>query len=279
MIYGRGVYDMKGNVLVMMEVMAHFASLENMPSLGLMITTDEEVRGYHGVKYLLEEEGYGCDLAVIPDGSQNFAIINGEKGLMTLRVVSKGKSGHGSRPWIGENAIVRLMENIQRIQSLFPKVEEYERISNWQNSLNIGVIRGGETANQIPDFAECLLDIRTIDNDSQRKLIENITSIVDPYTHVEIVDQAAPVFIEPDHEYVLKYQEVSEQILQRSVPIVTECGGSDARFFADKDIPVILTNITGGGAHSRDEWANLESFDTLKAIFIAFIESFEKPSV
>jgi succinyl-diaminopimelate desuccinylase len=276
MIYGRGVYDMKGNVLAMMEVMAHFASLDKMPSLGLMITTDEEVRGYYGVKYLLEEEGYSCDLAVIPDGSQNFSIINGEKGLLTLRIVSKGKAGHGSRPWIGENAILRLMNNIQQIQKLFPKIDEYDRIANWQNSLNIGTIRGGDASNQIPEFAECLLDIRTIDNDSQHQIIEQITSLVDSYSHVEIVDQAAPVFIEPDHPFVLQYQKVAEEVLQRSVPISTECGGSDARFFADRDIPVILTNITGGGAHSRDEWANLESFDTLKTIFIEFIDSFKE---
>lgn len=46
-LYGRGAADMKGAVAAMMKVIDYFAECEMTPSLGLMLTTDEEEGGFN----------------------------------------------------------------------------------------------------------------------------------------------------------------------------------------------------------------------------------------
>jgi acetylornithine deacetylase/succinyl-diaminopimelate desuccinylase-like protein len=48
-------------------------------------------------------------------------------------------------------------------------------------------------------------------------------------------------------------------------------GSSDARFFAEQDIPTIVMRPTGGGAHSADEWideAALGQFYELLKVYV-----------
>lgn len=55
-LYGRGSGDMKAGCATMIEVMKYFSRQKKKPSMGLMLTTDEEVGGENGVGYLIEEK-------------------------------------------------------------------------------------------------------------------------------------------------------------------------------------------------------------------------------
>jgi len=60
-IYGRGAADMKGSCATMMVLMKDLGSFPlEKPSLGLILTTDEEIGGYDGVRYLLRDKKYSC---------------------------------------------------------------------------------------------------------------------------------------------------------------------------------------------------------------------------
>ena len=48
-------------------------------------------------------------------------------------------------------------------------------------------------------------------------------------------------------------------------------GGSDARFFSIKGIPVIMLRPDGTGAHSDNETLSLDSLDRFYALFEEFI--------
>lgn len=119
-LYGRGSKDMKGADSVMMVLMKNLASMKIKPSLGLMLTTDEEIGGLNGVGYLLRTKKYSCKVAFVPDGGNNFKIITSEKGVIHFKLTAKGKSAHGSRPWIGENAIDKLIKAYQKLRKEFP---------------------------------------------------------------------------------------------------------------------------------------------------------------
>ena len=67
-IFGPGVGDMKGALIIMLELFRELHRTQPGISLGLAITSDEERGGESGVRYLFDEEKVRCNVAIIPDG-------------------------------------------------------------------------------------------------------------------------------------------------------------------------------------------------------------------
>ncbi|MGH2922552.1 MAG: M20 family metallopeptidase, partial [Solirubrobacterales bacterium] len=101
-LYGRGAYDMKGALAVMMMVLHDAREQENV-RLRLGIVSDEESE---------EDENRGSD-RLVDDGFIGDFAITGEptnlqvgvqaKGVLALRLRINGRAAHGSTPWLGDN--------------------------------------------------------------------------------------------------------------------------------------------------------------------------------
>ena len=61
----------------------------------------------------------GAIVGVHPFGGFNINIINREKGDLHFRVISRGKSAHGSRVWEGINAIENIIDFYNDISLIF----------------------------------------------------------------------------------------------------------------------------------------------------------------
>ena len=61
-LIARGAGDMKGACATMMVIMKKLYQQNPKLSFALMLTTDEEIGGFDGVKYLLEKEKYKTDM-------------------------------------------------------------------------------------------------------------------------------------------------------------------------------------------------------------------------
>ncbi len=86
---------------------------------------------------------------------------------MWVRLTTKGKSSHGAYPWLGENALWKLIHKIEKITQTFP-VPAHE---SWQTSINLAAIStSNETLNKVPDNASASLDIRYIPEDKEKLL-------------------------------------------------------------------------------------------------------------
>ncbi len=271
-ILGRGVIDMKGPDAVMLKMFKDIAESGRRPNIGLMLTTDEEVGSENGVEYLLKEVGWGARFAVIPDGGGSFNIVYRGKGVVHLKARAKGKAIHGSMPWLGENAIDKIIDFYTELREQFPKEPCGDPI-HWHNTINIGRIEGGKVVNQVPDFAEAHLDIRFVEPWSSRGMFEFVKKYADRHgVELELISRGEPVETDPNHPYVQAFKRAAESVLGRDVKLVVEYGATDGRFFAEKGIPNIVTCAEGGGAHSRDEWARISSFPQLYEIMMKFLE-------
>jgi acetylornithine deacetylase len=101
-----------------------------------------------------------------PRGSK--FIINGEptenklalgsKGAWRLEVVAQGRMAHSAYPELGESAIEKLLNALDRIRKL--KLPTDEVLG--PGTLNIGTISGGRAPNVIPDEARAELLIRVV---------------------------------------------------------------------------------------------------------------------
>ena len=274
-IKGRGAIDMKGPSAVLIELFKELSKENKNYDIGLMLTTDEEIGSQNGVEYLLNEENYSCDFAIIPDGGFNFNIINREKGVLHFRVISKGKSSHGSRVWEGINAIENIIDFYNDISLIFP-TEPCGDPNHWHNTINLGKIEGGTKVNIVPDYCYAEIDIRFTEPWTVEKMKEQVLSSLKkfPNLEMEILSIGEAIYVDEENEFLKLYKKTAEKILNRTVNFICEHGATDGRFFAQKGIPVIITNAIGYGLHTNDEWADLDSLENLKLIFKEFLKSY-----
>ena len=152
-MYGRGVSDAKG--IIAAQVAAAEALRAVGFRIGLLFVSGEE-RDSAGAK--------AANLA--PKGSR--FLINGEptdnrialasKGALRVSLKSTGKMGHSAYPELGDSAVHKLVEVLDRLLKLKLPVDEYAGDS----TLNIGQIQGGHAPNVIADHAEAQVLIRLV---------------------------------------------------------------------------------------------------------------------
>lgn len=265
-IYGPGAGDMKGALAILMEVFRQIHGRSPRASLGLAVTSDEETGGQHGVRHLVQDQGLRCGVAVIPDGGSLHHITVEEKGLIHLGIRAQGHSAHAARPWLGDNAVERLMDRLAAVRAYFQALKSGD--DGWLPTCAVtGFHTQNRTSNCIPCHAEAVLDVRYPHPFTANQLVTEIRSLLGRDTSLEIVVSSLPSHLDPDPLYL----QVTEQITQHPVELTRSEGSSDARYLSELGIPVIMARPQVGNLHATDEWIQIESMDTLFQIYDSYI--------
>ena len=256
-LYGRGTIDDKYAVALSMLLMdAHLVRLraegrtQQDLAFGLMITGDEEVGGKNGARPTLA--AIQADFAIALDGGRVDKIVIKEKGILRLKMISRGRSAHGARPWLGKNAIEALVADYEILRRHFEETDP----DHWHRTLNWSVVQAGQSVNQVPDRAEALFDIRFTENDDPEALVAEVRNQISSEIQVLTLD---PVFEAGTSPFM--------DLLRDLVPEAewgVEHGASDARFLAANGIPGIVWGANGNmSQHTEDEHVDLDSIGTL----------------
>lgn len=152
-VYGRGSCDAKG---IMVAQIAAAQKLRN--------------EGIHaGLLFLVGEErdSQGAQTANTQPRGAKF-LINGEptenrialasKGTLRVEVVAKGRMAHSAYPELGESAIEKLLDALEKVRKI--KLPAHPKAGS--STMNIGLIEGGRAPNVIPDHATANLLIRLV---------------------------------------------------------------------------------------------------------------------
>lgn len=268
--FGRGVYDMKFAIAAYMHIIDSLGDDLKNYDLGLMITSDEELGGQSGVKKLVAQ-GFKPGVCILPDGGQDWNIETLAKGMMFGKLEVKGKTAHGSRPWEGDSAIVRIAAAIQEINDSFREQKKDT------NSVNFGVISGGEAINQIPAYASVTLDIRYMQPQDYATIIKTITEIAERHGAAYTKSFADPPCItDLQHPMVAPFVQSITAITGHKVGGTMSIGGSDARFFATVDVPCILTHPEGGKQHAEGEWISKHGYEQFIEVLLDYVNKIAK---
>ncbi len=259
---GRGSIDDKYAVALSLVLLKQI--LDSNPQawpLGLLITTDEEIGGKNGAAKVLPT--IGTEFGIALDGGAPDRLIVKEKGILKIRMTSSGVSAHGSRPWLGKNAIDILIADIMAIKKLFEPYPDNHQ--HWHRSCNVGLIRGGLVANQVPDRAEAVLDIRFTEDDDPDKLVAQMQALVKGQLEEE---ERAQMFISLGSRYL--------ELLRRCVPeaaLEAEHGSSDARYLTPLGIDGVVWGADGRASqHSDTEHVLIPSIGLLYERLAGFIQ-------
>ncbi len=276
-LFGRGAFDMKFALASFINLFLDLGPEIKNFDVGIMITTDEEVGGKNGVRQLLEEQDFSADFCILPDGGENWTVQESAKGAIQILVKSQGKSGHGSRPWTGENAIEKLQSFIKELSEKFT-AEPCGIFGHSHDTINVGSFHSGLEANLIPDYAEAKIDIRFMPGTALNQIREKIRQILIKYPGLssEELSAAEPYEINKANNLFLSFIQILEEELNQKTTFIQSPGSSDARYFLKKDIATILLRPEGGGHHTENEWISLSSLEQFYAVLKKFVLKFGK---
>jgi len=168
-IWGRAACDTKGIIASMIHAAETLLS-EGGRNLALLFVVGEErnsAGAYHaagtpiGSKFLINGEPTENKLAI------------GSKGALRYELVAQGRMAHSAYPELGDSAIEKLLNALDRIRRIPLPVDEMLGPS----TLNIGTIHGGRAPNIIADEARAELMIRLVgDSHATKEALANTVS-------------------------------------------------------------------------------------------------------
>jgi acetylornithine deacetylase len=279
-LYGRGAYDMKGSVAVML-LLADFL-IRHPPPLDILLTfvADEEDKSA-GMEYLVDN--WLLAVSPRPIGAIFLEPTEEEigvshKGFNWYELEVNGKAAHGSRPEEGIDAILPLrsaLEELNRIQHDLMERDPDPLLG--YASLHSSIIEGGTELSVIPSHARLQWERRTLPGESQRDLAQELERILQavknhPGGHATTAREffVRPPHRVPDDALILKR-------LQQASPQSAAVGLSfwaDSALAAQAGIPSVLFGPIGHGAHAVDEWVSLKSlirvYEVLKKVIEAY---------
>ena len=270
-VYGRGATDSKCNVVACLEAARRVAGSGFGGELIVAITSDEETGSRYGLKPLLDKGIIRPDYSLVVDG-HGFEVVVAQKGLVQFRVTVYGRKAHGAYPWLGDNAIDKASDIICRLR-------EY-RFSFRKNpllkppSMNIGVIRGGDKVNIVPDCCEFEVDLRYLPGMDSRKIMGDIRKIIEKTTrryNIEVMDEQKPYQIERNNPIVTTLIKSLSKHRKGAEATGSE-GATPVSFFRSN------ATSTGFGepcvAHMTDEFVKIRNVEDGASALHDFISEF-----
>ncbi len=163
-IWGRGACDTKGIIAAMLLALEALVESGERRVAALFVVGEERnsagayaaARDSRGSRYLINGEPTESKLAL------------GSKGALRYELIATGRMAHSAYPHLGESAIEKLLDALERIRKIVLPVDAVLGAS----TLNIGSIQGGRAPNVIPDHAQAEIFIRLVDDgDSTRRAV------------------------------------------------------------------------------------------------------------
>ena len=273
--YGPGVFDMKANCALVIEVLRTLWELNSKPQFGVtvVLTCDEEVGSASGwplIERLAKEQHTRCAFVLEPPASGG-RVKTGRKGTGIYAIKVEGKAAHaGLEPEKGASAVLELARQTERLQAI--------NLSGSGITLNVGVVRGGTRSNVVPAHAEGEIDVR-FSTEAESREIERMFSTLRP------IDERTKVFVSgginrPPMERTAAVVELFEKARSVSAFAGFELGeaqvggASDGNFIAALGIPVLDgLGISGDGAHAVHEHIEVDDIARRGALIAGLLLS------
>jgi len=171
---GRGSADNKGSLAAMMAALMEVArGAEKPPATILFTATADEEYTMRGLLSLLEG-GVTAKAAIVGEPTA-LEIIIAHKGVARFKVTTSGKAVHSSRPDEGVNAIYRMGQVITALEHYAKGgVGRETHPLLGKATLSVGVIRGGEYVNVVPDQCEIDIDRRLLPGEDARRAVADV---------------------------------------------------------------------------------------------------------
>jgi glutamate carboxypeptidase len=275
---GPGVLDMKSGVLIGMYALRLLIESQQAyySNVTFISNSDEEI-GSPSSRPLIQKLAQDADaVLVFEPGRAAETIVSSRKGCGQYRVEVHGVSAHaGVEPERGRNAILELSYQVQMMQALNGTIPGA--------TLSVGIIRGGERTNVVPDYAYFDMDVRTTDQASAGALEAAMRRVVSqnklPDTRISLSGSmlCQPFERNKRNAHLVELAKAAGSELGLKIQDVGSGGASDANNTSAMGIPTLDGLGAGGGlAHNPGEFIELDYLPRRIALVAGLIRRIER---
>lgn len=260
-LIGLGACDMKGGLAAILSTVSKLDLNKN--KLALYFTSDEEI-SFAGIKNI--KEFITAENVIIGEPTDNTPIY-GTKGVLELKIEFYGVKCHSSTPdkWI--SAIYESIKFINDIQNYYESKIKQEIVSDFEvpyTTMNIGMIKGGESVNSVAGKCEISVDFRIALASHLKSIIKEIKSLLKNYNSKLTIKQS----IEP------KINKNDIKFLERiSSKKKTKCYLTEGSYI-DKNF--IILGPGPDTSHQKNEYVNLSSLKKTEKLYKKIIEFYNE---
>jgi succinyl-diaminopimelate desuccinylase len=294
--------------MVSARLLKELEPIEN--SIEFWFTADEEIGGGDGARWLSETKKLQGDVCVIGDGNGGGtelpSIDMGCKGGAATTLIAHGTTAHGATPFLGENAIKKLIKAIPWVEKigehrleLPPELEKPIKssldfyMSSWDlntdkkreaaerafhyPTVTCNIINGGVKRNVVPDYAEATFDIRLTPGSSPLTVKKRIEELVKesgiPGLEVQVqARETAGYYESPDSAFAHQLVETIDKVTGKEPIFTILTGGTDAISIKNyAGIPCLGYGTSlSGMAHQPDEYITIDNLVLGVKIYAGF---------
>jgi succinyl-diaminopimelate desuccinylase len=274
-VVGRGVEDNQQGI-----VSSIFAALAILAEGGrpartvkLLFVADEEVGSFHGIQYLLKTTKLFRpeDIIVIPDGgnAEGTDIEVAEKNLCWLKVTTKGKQCHASRPDEGANAFLAACDLALRVHKLEETVfttrdrlfvPDRSTLSPTKKEANVPNI------NTIPGDDVFFFDFRLLPCYSVDRALEEVSKLMREVEEkygvrmsMEVVQRTESRATAPDAPVVSMLKRAVKEVYGLEAKPIGIGGGTVGAYLRNAGFDCIVWSTIDETAHQPNEYAKIEN--------------------
>jgi glutamate carboxypeptidase len=257
---GPGVADMKAGVVMNSFVLAAFQALGlNGPQLVGLYTGDEE-SGSLGYRAVIEAEAREAAYAFNAEpGRISGNIVTERRGGVFMRLSIKGKAAHSG---------IDLKRGVNAIDELAHKILALHALTDFDRgcTVNVGIVRGGQSVNTTAPHAEALLDLRYANGGDRDRLMDAINAVVmrswtvGSSAQLAVIGEFVPLVATPPAVDLFRIYQAAAHDVGFSVAGEATGGCADSGFAAAMGAATLCgLGPVGGNAHSPDEFVEVET--------------------
>ena len=277
---GPGVLDMKSGVLTGLYALHLLIEGQeaNYSEVTFLCNSDEEI-GSPSSRPLIQDLAQQVDaVLVLEPGRTRETVVSSRKGCGQYRVEVHGLSAHaGVEPERGRNAILELTYQVQKMQALNGTIPGA--------TLSVGIIKGGERTNVVPDYAYFDMDVRAANQASLRALEAAMRQVTSQHklqgTRITLSGSMLCQPFEPNKNNapLVELAKEAGRELGLKIQDAGSGGASDANTTSAMGIPTLDGLGAGGGlAHNPGEFIELDYLPTRIALVAGLVRRIGKDS-
>jgi len=267
-VFARGACDTKGNNVVACRVLAN---LVGKASVGLFLATDEEGGG-KGTKTprMMIDRGYvPRKLVLVGDtaGEEPGQLFTAEKGHAHIDLIARGKGGHSSRPWALDNPVPKLCEGYLKFKAEWDKGLVPDE--HWQTVLTPTILHASDVPNVVADEALMHFSCRYISMAEYHRAVKTLKETTG--LEVKASPGRKPVENKPNDPEIAALLKAMGERLPGGIREGKMSAATDASYYVETGVPIVIYTAEGGEPHSVREWGSLKSLDEYAAFFTAYL--------
>ena len=170
--YGPGVADMKAGLVMNCFLLAAFAKFGAPAPIAGLFTGDEEIGSPEGRPVIENEARHARVVFNSEPGRISGNVVTGRKGGVFMSMRIEGKAAHS-----GGN----FTDGISAIEELARKIQALHALTDLDRgiTLNVGLVRGGQSVNTVAPWAEGDIDLRFVRSEDRDDAMAHIAAIVE----------------------------------------------------------------------------------------------------